>query len=111
MKQTDTLFERLLNYGGMGILVIVVLIALWLLVKYFIRTNRQLLDSYRQIGVDYAAEIKHLHEKIDKYIDEDRRSAQETIQRNTEAFNEHTKAFANFTEIVEELRQEIHNKK
>lgn len=97
--QTQTIEKStsvLLNYGAVGALLVLCILAIIFLVRFFLKQNEKR-DVVFNKQVDYlTAQLNDMRQKMDKYVEEDRREMMNVISQNTQA--------------MRELKIEIHNK-
>ncbi len=86
----ETSTKVILNYGAIGAMLILCLIGIVSMSKFFMKQDTKRQDDMRK-----------LNEKMDRYIELDRKQMLDVITQNTMAFN-------NFISALEDIRQEIH---
>ncbi|MES2457196.1 MAG: hypothetical protein V4594_16700 [Bacteroidota bacterium] len=87
----------ILNYGAVGAMLIMCIVALIYMSRFFIR------QSEKQ-GAHYTSEVAALRTQLNKYIEEDRKEMMSVIMKNTEVIQ-------SVGNSIEDLRTEIHEYK
>ena len=94
-KVVETSTTVILNYGAVGALLVMCIIALIYMSRFFIRqSEKQALST--------SVQISALQLQLNKYIEEDRKLMLDVITHNTLAFK-------TISEVVEDFRKELHN--
>lgn len=71
----------LFNYGAVGALLVLCILAIIFLVRFFIKQNEKR-DAY------FTGQINEMRTHMNKYIEEDRREMLNVITQNTQALRE-----------------------
>jgi septal ring factor EnvC (AmiA/AmiB activator) len=96
-KAVETSTTIFLNYGAVGAMLVMCIVALIYMARFFIKQNERQSAQSR-------AEISELRNTINKYISDDRERMIKVIERNSET---HTK----LVDSIQDLREEIHELK
>lgn len=113
----DGVLDQLLNYGGLGILLIMVILALRYIIKEYKSQTIELLDSYKDINDSFKSELNDL-KKEKSELNESFIDHLKTTESNLLGIiGENTKAFTTFSEsnqsislAVKQLTASIENR-
>ena len=84
----------ILNYGAIGAILILCVVALFWMARYFVKQSEKK-DAL------YASQFATMRQELNKYIEDDRKEMIRVVVDNTRVIRD-------FINSVEELRKEIH---
>lgn len=90
----------LLNYGAVGAMLGLCILALVYITKIYLKQTKEQSDVTQKTNENYQSQLTLLGNKLDKYIEEDRKKLMDVVFQNTVAFNK-------FLIVMEDVHEQL----